>query len=81
MTCREAYGFLDEFLDGTLDAETRNIFEGHVSRCAPCDLYLKTYRATIGAAKRAEDCGASPDAPPEELIRAILASRSDADKT
>ena len=78
MTCREVYGFLDEFLDGSLDRETRATFERHLSRCAPCERYLKTYRATIASAKRAEGAKVNEE-PPEDLIRAILASRSGSD--
>ena len=77
MTCRELYGFLDEFLDGTLDVLTRQTFERHLERCASCRAYLETYRATLKAARHAEE----NDAPegvetPEELVHAILAART-----
>lgn len=77
ITCRELYSFLDDFLDDGLDAGTRAAFEGHLSRCVSCQRYLKTYQATIKAARAAEKLGESFDFnPPEELVRAILASRA-----
>ncbi len=76
MTCRELYGFLDEFLDGILDASTRRHFENHLERCFACRKYLATYRATLQAARGSEWADAPPAEVPEELIHAILASRT-----
>ena len=76
MTCRELYGFLDEFLDGALNALTRQTFERHIEGCAPCRSYLASYRTTINVARDAErkDAPARAEAP-EELVLAILYSR------
>lgn len=76
MTCRELYGFLDEFLDGVLDALTRQNFERHLARCASCRNYLASYRATLEVARDSErkDAPAAAEAP-EELVLAILYSR------
>jgi anti-sigma factor RsiW len=75
MTCRELYGFLDEFLDGRLDALTRENFERHLERCAACRKYLATYQTTVAVARDAErgDAPAREDAP-EALVQAILAA-------
>lgn len=75
MTCREVYGFLDEFLDGRLDALTRMSFRTHLLLCVSCRRYLATYRAAIATAREAERADAAPGDIPEELIAAILASR------
>jgi anti-sigma factor RsiW len=77
MTCRELYGFLDEFLDGALDALTRQSFERHLERCAACRKYLNSYRAALGVARKAELPNRFTDwnEAPEELVQAILASR------
>ena len=77
MTCRELYGFLDEFLDGILDPSTQRHFENHLERCFACRKYLATYQATLQAARGSEwtDDPAKTSAP-EELIHAILASRT-----
>lgn len=76
MTCRDLYGFLDDFLDGLLDAPTRRIFEGHLERCASCRKYLASYRTTLDIARDSErkDTPARAEAP-EELVLAILYSR------
>ena len=75
MTCREVYGFLDDFLDGRLDVLTRLSFRTHLLLCAACRNYLATYRASIEAAREAERADAPPGDLPEELIAVILASR------
>jgi anti-sigma factor RsiW len=76
MTCRELYGFLDDFLDGHLGPATRLRFEAHLLMCAKCRAYLATYRATLRAAREAEHKDAPTEAAPEDLIRAILVSRT-----
>ncbi len=77
MTCREVYGFLDEFLDGRLDIATRLKFGSHLLVCPACRTYLETYRATLQAARGSEWADAPTDVPPpEDLIHAILASRA-----
>lgn len=77
MTCRDVYGFLDEFIEGALDASTRQNFERHLDRCLSCRKYLATYRATLVAARGSElaDTPATGDAP-EDLVRAIVAART-----
>ncbi len=77
MTCREVYGFLDEFLDGLLDVLTRQTFERHLERCAPCRKYLDSYRATLDIARASERKDApAGEAAPEEMVLAILHART-----
>jgi anti-sigma factor RsiW len=76
MTCRELYGFLDDFLDGVLDPPVKQDFERHIELCLPCWKYLATYRATLRAARGSELADDAPAAAPESLIQAILASRT-----
>lgn len=76
MKCRECDEFLVDYVAGELPADVQATFELHVSRCRNCRVYLEQYRATIRAGKDA--CTAVREAGmemPEELIRAILASR------
>ncbi len=76
MTCRDLYGFLDEFLEGGLDAETGLRFALHLDQCSACRRYLTTYQTTLKVARDAETADAPARAEaPEDLIRAILASR------
>ena len=74
ITCRDLYGFLDDYLEGGLDQPTRVAFQAHLAICRACRRYLGTYKAALAAAKTAE---APPfEAPPEELVQAILAARA-----
>jgi anti-sigma factor RsiW len=77
MTCREVYGFLDDFLDGQIDALVRLKFEAHLVLCGKCRAYLATYKAAVEAARGSEvvEAGLAGDAP-DQLIRAILATRA-----
>lgn len=76
MTCRELYGFLDEFLDGLLDAPTLQSFERHLEQCAPCRKYLASYRTTLNIARISERKDAATGTEmPEEVVQAILFAR------
>jgi len=76
MTCRDLYGFLDDFLDGTLDIVVRLKFDAHLFACAKCRAYLATYEATLRAAREVERWEPPEENAPEDLIRAILAARA-----
>ena len=78
MTCHQVVEFLDEYLDGTLPAEPRRLFEDHLAGCADCRAYLDSYRLTIRAARaafQAPEARAASLPVPEELVSAILAAR------
>lgn len=74
MTCRELAEFLLDYVSDDLPAETRDPFEVHLSRCKNCVEYVRQYRVTIVAGKRAFADDELPKMP-EELIRAILLAR------
>jgi anti-sigma factor RsiW len=76
MKCRELAEFLYEYVSGALPAESRTHFEFHLSKCKNCHEYLVQYEVTIKAGKIAcdemsDEMGAMPD----ELVKAVLASR------
>ena len=73
MTCREVIEFLIDYVDGTLPARELEQFERHLALCDSCTAYLHTYQLTIRLEKRIDD---GPIDPPEELVRAVLATRS-----
>jgi anti-sigma factor RsiW len=77
VTCREFADFIMDYLEGELPADVRTLFERHLARCPDCHRYLAQYRETTAAGKDAfaEPDGELPPDIPEELIRAILASR------
>ena len=77
MNCHEFVDFLMAYLDGTLKASEREIFDAHMVDCPCCGTFLETYRETIRLGK-ACFCGDSEEIPepvPEGLVQAILAAR------
>jgi anti-sigma factor RsiW len=77
VTCREFADFIMDYLTGELPADTREPFERHLSRCANCHEYLAQYAHTVKAGRlafRHPDDDVPADVP-EDLIKAILASR------
>ena len=73
VTCRELIELIAEYLEGTLDADTRALFERHLANCPSCREYLSSYRVTMVLANEALE--ATADDVPEELVQAILARR------
>ena len=80
LTCREFVDFLADHLAGELEPRVRSAFDAHVERCPSCATYLNTYGRAMRLAKTtaAGEDEAVPTDVPEELIRAILAARSEA---
>ena len=78
LPCTEIIGFLADYIDGALPAETQHEFERHLKVCPSCVAYLESYRETIRACRElAEYDEKVSDAAPDELIDAILKSRKD----
>ncbi len=82
VTCIELIAFLDAYVADELDAETRANFDLHLLVCPSCRAYLASYRETIelvrGTAEKEEEL--AHDAP-QELIEAVLTSRSSRSKS
>ena len=78
MTCREVYAFLDDYLDGRLDLMTRLSFGSHLMLCRSCRRYLASYRTALAVARDSELADTLPSQVPEQMIQAILASRTTA---
>jgi len=76
ITCRELIEFLDDYVADALPADQRERFEAHLEICPACVDYLASYCDTMRLEAEAFD-GDAPlvDAVPEELVRAVLASR------
>lgn len=76
MTCREATEFLTEYIAGELPGPILADFEGHLSRCGNCRVFLAQFKDTVQAGSRAfEDPEAAASAAmPEDLVTAILAT-------
>ena len=77
ITCRELIDFLADYIDGSLPASQRSVFEEHLRICPPCVDYLEMYRATLRLEKSARNGESSSPAAdvPQQLKQAILAAR------
>lgn len=73
LTCKELIEFLGAYVEGELAAEESARFDAHLAVCPHCVDYLHGYRESIRLGKAAF---AEVDEVPEELVDAILASRS-----
>lgn len=81
LTCREFIEFLDAYLDNSISSERRSIFEGHLSECRHCRMYLEQYRTTVELArsvgKSAREVVDHTQAPPAvlEAVRRAIQGR------
>lgn len=77
MTCREFADFMADYLSGELPGEIRARFDEHLSVCPNCVTYLANYEQTTMLGRRAfkNDDPALPGDVPDDLVKAILASR------
>ena len=77
ITCRTFVEFLMDYMSGDLPQSQKEEFDGHLAACVACVAYMKSYAETIELGKAAfkdPDAGV-PDDVPEDLVKAILASR------
>jgi len=77
ITCVEFESFILNYLENSLPARQRRVFELHLKVCRECREYLAAYNTTVGVAKRTlTDGETDPKSDvPEDLIKAILAAR------
>ena len=80
MTCREFVEFLWRYTSDELSPKERATFDTHMSTCRHCVQYLQSYQATIRIGKKTlmESDDPVPAGVPEDLVKAILASRTKA---
>jgi anti-sigma factor RsiW len=77
MTCKEVADFLLEYTAGELPPDVEDLFEVHLSRCPNCREYVALYRTTVTLARHAlDDVDAIDAGVPDDLVTAILASRT-----
>lgn len=78
VTCRQFVEFLLEYITGGLAQAQREEFESHLAACTACVTYMNTYLETIKLGRAAfEDLeGSVPEEVPEELVQAVLLTRT-----
>ena len=52
MTCSELVELVTDYLEGRLAPADLESFEGHLSECPPCGIYLEQMRITLRALGR-----------------------------
>ncbi len=77
ITCREFEDFILQYLDNELSQKQHSMFEWHIRLCRECREYLAAYQQTLKLAKSvvSNPEASVPEKVPEDLIKAILASR------
>lgn len=76
ITCDVFEDFILSYLEDTLPAPERRLFEIHLKVCRSCKRYLSDYRKTLDATQAlAEEDKVALEKVPEDLIAAIIASR------
>jgi anti-sigma factor RsiW len=66
--CRQIAELLDDYIDGHLPPNTRELIDWHMDGCAPCVAFVNTYRGTVNAARTLRDVPI-----PVELKKRLLA--------
>ncbi|QXD16381.1 zf-HC2 domain-containing protein [Rhodocaloribacter litoris] len=67
-SCRKVNEFLADYLDGTLDPQTKARFDAHLDACPKCKRYLEQYLQTVELVKTNGTVE-----PPPELVEHTLA--------
>jgi anti-sigma factor RsiW len=73
LSCGQVLAHLDAFVDGSLDAEVRAQLVAHVSACAQCERFGRTYAAVVQRVRNA-----ARGADPAEAVLGRLRARLDA---
>jgi len=67
ISCREITNLLADYLEGSLDPQTAEALEAHLSDCRTCDNFMATYKTTTALLR---DLG--QEEVPEELKDRVL---------
>ena len=62
LSCQEFVELVTDYLEGALPEEARLRFEGHISRCDGCTVYLEQIRQTVAVTGRLTVDALSPEA-------------------
>lgn len=62
MDCRKATTLIIDYLSGTLDLQTRAVWNAHLDECRDCVPFLETYRKSVEALRSLPSKEISPHA-------------------
>ena len=60
LDCAELVELVTAYLDGSLDADTRERFDLHLADCDGCENYLQQFRATVNTLGRIAETDLDP---------------------
>ncbi|MEP5729502.1 MAG: zf-HC2 domain-containing protein [Sulfitobacter sp.] len=81
ITCEVFESFILAYLEDELSPDQRRVFERHLKVCRSCRQYLADYRMTLAATQSLSvDDKVALENVPEDLITAILAAHTSADR-
>ena len=60
MTCQDVVELVTAYLEGTLSAEDRELFEQHLELCDGCERYLRQMKRTIELIGEVQEDSLSP---------------------
>lgn len=69
LTCKQFLQELNDYLDPSIDPETKRHLESHVAACPNCFVVVDTTKKTLQVYK-----GMEPQAVPEDLKKRLLAA-------
>ncbi len=76
MTCRVFADLIADYLSADLELESRRDFERHHGTCRKCQIYLRSYEATLTLARHAfDDDTQVPQTVRKKVTRAVLRVR------
>lgn len=61
MTCKEACSLLSDYMDGELNADTREDVDAHLKSCEPCAYELVQLQKSLSILKRLREKDAPQD--------------------
>jgi anti-sigma factor RsiW len=75
LTCRDAYAFLDDYVEGRLASEVRGAFDEHLAECSSCRRYMAQYEAVVAAMRWSDSAASHVPSIPAGLLGAIRSLR------
>jgi predicted anti-sigma-YlaC factor YlaD len=70
--CQACIDLLAEYLDGSLNEETKEKLDEHLSACAPCINFLKTYDKSATMIKSLREQSADVPLPVQSRLKSFL---------
>lgn len=70
--CQECVDLLTDYLEGTLDEDVRERFENHMSACAPCINFLKTFEKSTQMLQQLREQQVEVPADVQQRIKSFL---------